>query len=88
LPVYVVIFMGFACEYCMYAFTVISTLICVLAEYVVCLCLYLYAYDNCYFYEVAWDLLVVVGDVTNASRLLLPFDSFVRGHFPKNTSHY
>jgi hypothetical protein len=33
--------MGSACDYCMYAFTVISALVCVLAEYVVCLCLYL-----------------------------------------------
>jgi hypothetical protein len=33
---------------------VISRLICVLAEYVVCLCLYIYADDNCYFYEVAF----------------------------------
>jgi hypothetical protein len=34
-------FMGYACDYCMYVFTVISALVCVLAKYVVCLCLYL-----------------------------------------------
>jgi hypothetical protein len=41
MPVYVVILWVLACDYCMYVFTIISTLICVLAEHVVCLCLYI-----------------------------------------------
>ena len=38
---------------CMCRLTIISTLICVLEEYVVC-CMFIYnAHDNCHFYEVA-----------------------------------
>ena len=62
---YILLHLWFFMNYCMYDFTIIFAPVYVLAEYVVCLWFYLWADDNCYFYEIAWPDLGGRGVKTN-----------------------